>query len=221
MTNWASLPIHVIDFEGSNEYGVIEYGIAVVRDAAVAECHSGVCEAEGEITQRDSWKHGLRHQDTEGQPEFSQHWTLFNNLRKQGPFCAHHASVENRLLKRSWPYPSVSPGFLKPDERVASWGPWIDTRAIYQKVYPDLDEYKLGSLIKAFHLQEALDNLAREYCPGKRCSYHCALYDALASAVLLLQLGNQKEFEAMTIEWLIETSMPDASAEAVRQTKLL
>lgn len=220
-THWTSLPIHVIDFEGSNDYGVIEYGIAVVKDAEVVECHSGVCEAEDEISQRDSWKHGLRRQDTVGQPGFAKHWELFNSLRKHGPFGAHHASVENRLLKRTWPYPSTSPSFFNATEQVSTWGPWIDTRAIYQKIYPDLEEHKLGSLIETFQLQEALDDLSRQHCPNKRCKYHCALYDALASAQLLLHLGKQDGFEDMSIEWLIETSAATEEATTLRQSKLL
>ncbi|WOO42780.1 3'-5' exonuclease [Rubellicoccus peritrichatus] len=220
-TDWTSLPIHVIDFEGSNDYGVIEYGIAVVQDAKVVECHSGVCEAEDEISQSDSWKHGLRRQDTEGQPNFAKHWELFNALRKRGPFAAHHASVENRLLKRSWPHPSASPSFYGSTDSVTSWGPWIDSRAIYQKVYPDLSEHKLGSLIETFQLQEQLDEMAMEHCPNRRCKYHCALYDALASAQLLIHLGNQGGFEDMTIEWLIEMSASTSVATELRQPKLL
>lgn len=219
-TYWKDLPIHVIDFEGSGDYGVIEYGVAILKGGAVAECHSGVCEAEEEIDTRDSWVHGLKRQDTDGQPRFVEHWELFNGWRKQGLFAAHHATVENRLIKRVWPYPSASPAHVG-QETTNQWGPWIDTRALYQAVYPALKEHKLGALIETFDLQKRLDDLAKTHCPGGRCRYHCALYDALASALLLIHIAEQRGFEAMSIEWLIEHSLPATEAAKLRQQDML
>jgi DNA polymerase III epsilon subunit-like protein len=49
----------------------------------------------------------------------------------------------------------------------------------------------LGYLIDAFNLSKSVDHLASKFCPQDRQKPHCALYDALASA-LLLQVATDK-----------------------------
>jgi DNA polymerase III epsilon subunit-like protein len=202
--NWnhpAAPSIHVIDFEGGT-YGIIEYGIVTLRQGRVHACQGRLCRAAGDIPTRDTWKHGLRRQDTEHAMPIADDWSLFNALRQDGLFAAHHAPVESRLLKEVWPYPSEAPLFTHPEQRRADWGPWIDTHRIYREVYPSLSSHKLGDLIRDFHLQTALDDLAAIHCPKGRDKYHCALYDALASALLLIHLQQQPGYDVVELSWL-------------------
>lgn len=197
---WQTQPIHVLDFEGSVRYGIIEYGAVTVHRGEITRCQTALCQAEGEIEEREAWLHGLRREDTEGHPPFSTHWDTFNDLRQSGPLAAHHASVEHGLLKRNWPYPSTAPDFSADGLRIADWGPWLDTRALYGRLYPALPSHKLGNLVAAFNLQSGLGALARDHCPANRSQYHCALYDALAAALLLLRLAQMPETANLSME---------------------
>ncbi len=214
--SWQAQPVHVLDFEGSPRYGVIEYGVVTLQNGEVARCYTALCAAEEDIDERDVWLHGLRRADTDGHPPFREHWDFFNGLRQTGPLAAHHAQVEHSLLKRSWPYPTAAPDFSRADCEVTDWGPWLDTRALYQRFHPELPEHKLGALVKRFELQEALDQLAAEHCPPKRSKYHCALYDTLAAALLLLRLGETPALAEASLPQLIAAStgiQPDTQGE--------
>lgn len=81
------------------------------------------------------------------------------------PLVAHNAATERTMLVKAAP--------------LTPFGPWIDTLQIVRKGWPILRSYALGDLIKTFGLQEAVEAL----CPGR--TWHDALYDACAGAVLL------------------------------------
>lgn len=245
---WKEQPIHVIDFEGSPRYGVVEFGVVTLLGGQIARTRTGLCAPSAEMTTREIALHGIRAKDTLGAAPFAEHRELFFELRKGGVLAAHHASVENGFLKRTWAYPPLCDDFsdegvtaadriesqtappgsafersCSPTRRkVADWGPWIDTRALYAAVYPGLTSYALGELVKTFALSQSLVDLATQYCPPTRRKSHCALYDALASVLLLLHLGAQEGFEHLPLKWLIEHSA--ASADALnehRQQKFL
>ena len=86
------------------------------------------------------------------------------------------------------------------------WGPWIDTRRIYEMIYKSLETYRLSSLIDTFVLRERLVELSQLHCPPLRRKAHCALYDALASALLLMHLDEISDLNEATVEWLLEIS---------------
>lgn len=198
--------VHVIDFEGSTQCGIIEYGVATLEKGKLVGTHTRLCQAKGKIAVADSKMHGIKGADVEDLPPFSSEWELFSTLRQTGPLAAHYAAVENRLLKQEWPYPSESPDFINPKKIAIDWGPWIDTCQLYRLVYPQLESYKLSDLIAQFELQTLLDQVAQEHAPIKRCRYHCALYDALASALLLQHLGQLPGYENITLAWLLTQS---------------
>ncbi len=97
----------------------------------------------------------------------------------------------------------------------ADWGPWLDTLHLYRRIYPGLESYKLQELVVTFDLQTKLDEHAATLCPAKRRRYHCALYDALASALLYGRLFEESELESASLRWLI---MQSASSEGARQS---
>lgn len=285
---WKEQSIHVIDFEGSPRYGVVEYGVVTVLGGQIAQTRTALCQPDTEMTAKEISLHGIRTRDAAGAPPFAEHRELFFNLRKSGVLCAHHASVENGFLKRNWPYPPLSDDFsaplpngtpehsagIAPEQstsamrrhsvgtapeqtacatpehstaeapiaaehttpagaeapaphgnpvrpQIADWGPWIDTRALYAAIYPDLKSHSLGELIRTFALTEPLAQLAAEHCPAPRRKAHCALYDALASALLLLHLGTEDGFEHLTLQWLLEHSAASAHTLTTRRQQTL
>lgn len=207
-------PIHVIDFEGSRQSGIVEYGVATLLGHGVTATYSRICAAQGTITDRDRQQHGITEAQTESCAPFSDDWQLFNALRQQGPFCAHSVAVESGLLQAVWPCPQQAPNFSELGSLVADWGPWLDTLRLYRRIYPGLKTYKLQELVVLFQLQLKLDELAKAICPPKRCRYHCALYDALASALLLARLFDEPELEDVSLRWLIINSAASESGRS-------
>ena len=205
--------IHIIDFEGSTQTGVLEWGIVSIQGENLLEAKTRLCGTKSSIDVIDSEQHGISSELVAECPDFANDFNLFAQLRKSGPLCAHNASVEDRFLKNTWSYTQKSPNFSNPDEDrlITSWGPWLDTLSIYRRLYPDLESYQLNTLIGLFGLEESLNQLAREYCPKKRIRYHCALYDALASALLLQRLFTLEELKDLSLFQLFTLSASSAS----------
>jgi DNA polymerase-3 subunit epsilon len=216
--HWSETPIHVIDFEGSRATGVLEYGVATVLNGSVIEGRTRICAAIGAIPEAETRVHGIAQADTAGLNPFSADQDLFMDLRSSGLLCAHNASFEKHLIKSVWPYPRTSPDFLKHGRNSADWGPWIDTLRLYEAVYPALKDYSLGALMKKFGLTEELDTISTNFCPASRRHFHCALYDALGSALLLTHLGDQNGFGDLTLDWLVVYSQK--AEESAEQTEL-
>ncbi len=204
--HWREIPIHVIDFEGSQRSGILEYGWVTLEAGAVAAAGTRLCRPLGRVEEADIAIHRIQPAVANHFPLFSEEWALFSGLRKTGPLAAHFAGAENHLIKSVWPYPPASPDFAWAGQEVATWGPWIDTGRLYATFFPDLESANLEALVADFGYQKELDDLARRHCPGDRCGYHCALYDALAAAVLLLKLLERPEFAGATVGWLLENS---------------
>lgn len=204
--HWKSIPIHIIDFEGTPSSGIIEYGVVTLLNGRIANTHTRFCRPFGQISLEDTALHGISLSETKNTLPFAHEWNLFSELRRTGPLAAHHAHTEHMLLKSVWPYPSKSPDFLDPEYQSTTWDPWIDSCQLYRYLHPELNSHKLMSLISSFRLEEELRKLALLHCPQSRQKPHCALYDALASALLLLSLGELPEFQDMSLEWLITKS---------------
>ena len=80
---------------------------------------------------------------------------------------------------------------------------------IYAQLYPRLESGRLESLVTACGLQGDLDALASAHCPAGRRGYHCALYDALAGALLLGSLARQPQLGSLTTLQLLALSTLD------------
>lgn len=202
MSNLSETPIHVIDFEGGRQSGIVEYGVVTLLGTEIVAVQTRLCAPIGTITDRDRLHHGISEDEVAAEEHFEKDWAYFSNLREKGPFCAHSAAVEDGLLRSVWPYPRNSPNFAKEGEYAAIWGPWLDTLQLYRNVYLQPSSYKLSELIGEFGLQAALDELADLYCPEKRRRFHCALYDAFASTLLLKRLYAEPELAPVSLHWL-------------------
>jgi len=215
-------PIQVIDFEGSRQSGIVEYGVATLVDRSISATYSRICAPVGTISDLDRAQHGISEEVAKTAEPFDQEWSLFSRLREAGPFGAHNVSVEAGLIATVWPYPRKCPNFAEPGVEAADWGPWLDTLRLYRRIYPGMESYGLQALVVAFDLQEELDRQARLFCPARRQHYHCALYDAMASALLLARLFAEPELESASLRWLILQSAPsDSERESMGQQELL
>ncbi|MDA9317524.1 3'-5' exonuclease [Puniceicoccaceae bacterium] len=216
------IPIHVIDFEGSRQSGIVEYGLVTLQHGEIVDSQTRICAPKGIIREMDRIQHGISEEITVGRAAFDKEWRLFADLRESGPMCAHNAAVEDDFLRAVWPAPRTSPDFSEIGLQTATWGPWLDTLHIYRQVYPQLESYKLQSLIQTFELQKTLDQQATVICPSDRCQYHCALYDALASALLLQRLSDEPELKDASLRWLfLQSASSDAARDSMGQQALL
>ncbi len=223
--SWISTPIHVLDFEGGRSSGVVEYGVATLLDGGITGTHTRLCAPAGPVAAAECALHGISAADTAGVAPFSAEQALFAELRQSGPFAAHHAPVERALLRRAWPVPPAVPDFAATNPaaapRVADWGPWLDTRRIYESLYPNLPSYQLSDLVATFSLAENLAALAAQFCPARRRRPHCALFDALAAALLLARLAQEPSIAGAPLAWLLAQSVPPDQAEVINQGEFL
>lgn len=219
--SWLEQPITFVDFEGSRASGVLEYGTVQVCGAKIGATHTRLCAPTGRVRPEDTAVHGLAAEQLADRQPFADEWEFFADLREQGPLAAHYAGVENALLKAVWPYPRNSPDFARPGERVIEWGPWIDTARLYAQFVPTLPSGQLGALVAALGLQAELDAEAARLCPPERNRYHCALYDALAGAVLLVALAREPQIAALsTMQLLAFSTLDPTKRDALQQREL-
>ena len=158
--NWKGQTVHVLDFEGTRRTGVIEYGVVTLREGLIESTSTGLCRSREDIQPEDVNVHGIDQQMIAVEAPFENQWDLFSQLRVTGLLVAHHASVEDNLLKETWPYPRLTNNLKK-----LGWGPWLDTRRIYETLYKGLETYRLSSLIEGFALRERLVELGQMHCP--------------------------------------------------------
>ena len=218
---WIEQPIHFLDFEGSLASGILEYGIATVLGGRIVAARTRLCRAAGRVRPEDAAVHGLREDDLAAFAPFASEWEYFARLRESGPLAAHYAGVENSQLKSVWPYPRMSPDFARPGEKLAEWGPWLDTAPLMAQVFPSLPSARLENLIADCGLQAELDAQAAAHCPPERRRYHAALYDALAGACLLTRLAAEPAVAEKSMRWLLAMSTlnPD-KRDALQQARL-
>jgi DNA polymerase-3 subunit epsilon len=217
-----STPIHVIDFEGSRQSGIVEYGVATLLGSSMTATYSRICAPIGTISDLDRATHGIHEEMANTAEPFDREWSLFAGLRDQGPFAAHNVAVEAGLIATVWPYPRKCPNFAEPEVQAANWGPWLDTLRLYRRIYSGLESYGLEALVRTFELQDELDERAELDCPANRQHYHCALYDAMASALLLARLYSEPEFADVSLRWLIlQSAASDSQRESMGQQELL
>ena len=64
----------------------------------------------------------------------------------------------------------------------------------------------LGTLIERFEIADRVAADAQKFCPKTRSRYHCALYDAIAAAHLLVNMCEHPAFARSTILDLVRAS---------------
>ena len=205
--DWKSTYVYMIDFEGSRSSGVVEFGIVTLHDGKIQEVETKLCRPTGPINARDREVHGIDAGEASHHQPFSAHYERFVALRRKGIFAAHNRHAENAFIKSTWALPPKVPDWRSGLGMAQEWGPWIDTLSLCKALYPGQSSYALGDLVDRFGLRPKLEAIARERCPAARQRPHCALYDALASALLLLQMESSAELkDRITPGWLLQLS---------------
>lgn len=218
--HWYGDSLVVIDFEGSFRGSVVEAGIVCMNREGQVSAGSGLFSPLAPVTWEETETHGLKNRDLVGKPRFHDCFEIFREFRKAGILAAHHASVENRFICDAWPMPGWVPDWSRPQQQVSSWGPWLDSRLLAERVFPGMPDYRLQTLIHNLGMQAALDQWASLWCPPQRKQYHCALYDALASWLLLLVMAQKANWTDWTPDRLLRTQQTSIEAAGASQLGL-
>ncbi len=207
--------IFAIDFEGSKQIGIVEYGIAEIVGGKIVSCSTRICAPRKPISSTDTKLFDITTTEANKHAPFEADLQTFCDMRKRGIFAAHNATAEDTMLRASLPAaPIVENPLTK--RQCASWAPYIDTCMLAKKLFK-LESAKLADVVIALELYEQLETLAQKFCPEGRRKWHCALFDAIASALILIKICSFEGFENVTLEWLLKFS----SANSDTQQRLL
>jgi DNA polymerase III subunit epsilon len=117
-------------------------------------------------------------------PTMQDIWPQIGRRLTACPLCAHNVGTEKKFARRAVPMHRL--------------GPWVDTLKLARRAWPGCRSYALEDLVHELSLQERLLSL----CPGREA--HDALYDAVASALMLEYLLRQSGWERVTLFHLSE-----------------
>ena len=217
---WHQVPIHVVDFEGGPRTGVVESGVATLLGGEIVSTATSLHAARTAIPAMDTQCHGLAGRDLADAAPFEAQWDQWVSLRRTGLLAAPNATVEHDLLRGTWSRPSAVPAFVGEGGMVAEWAPWIDTCRLARAWAPSLGDFRLGQLVTDLRLGARLDTLAAQHCPPKRRRFHCALYDALAAALVLRALCGLEGRSQATLAQLVWDSVSAPAANDLMQGEL-
>lgn len=132
--------------------------------------------------------HGIRDEDLAGSPTLLALWPELKSRLAGAAVVAHGKGTEKRFLR-------AFPGH--------GFGPWVDTLLLARAAWPELPEHSLSALCDARGLSDAVQSML----PGRR--WHDALYDAVASLVLLEDVVRTCGLSDKPLDWLLQ---PDTAA---------
>jgi len=132
--------------------------------------------------------HGIGPEVLADAPSLLLLWPEFKRRLAGAVVVAHGKGTEKRFLR-------AFPGH--------GFGPWIDTLLLARAAWPELPDHSLGALCEGHGLTASIQALV----PGKY--WHDALFDAVASLVLLAHLLETHSLDDHQVEALLQ---PDTSA---------
>ncbi|MGF1530663.1 MAG: hypothetical protein ACFCU4_04820 [Puniceicoccaceae bacterium] len=176
--------IACIDFEGSRRSGVFEAGwILLSGGGDLLDFHTSLYQPKKRPALHELELSGISVDNLGGRADFVGEYQRFSELRQKAIFAAHQASTEHHLLLDYFPFP---PSARAPEGgTLTRWGPWLDTLSLSKRLLPNARSYGLMVLIETLGLEKELASEAGQRCPEDRCRPHAALYDAIASALIL------------------------------------
>ncbi len=209
--------LYVIDFEGSLQTGILEYGIVEVSSIeGILNAQTQLCKNKSSISSLEQQYHHLNDKQLSSSFYFENYLDIFVKARQKALFCAHNAAFENTLLSD---YLSMLTIPSPMGNQQYTWGPWLDTYYLYKK-HLKISSCGLDNLIKMFQLDEILGKIAGNFCPDTRKNFHCALYDAIACALLFLNFIRLPEIQSKTLNWLLMESSSSKIAKNLKQLRL-
>lgn len=131
--------------------------------------------------------HGISPLDLTNAPPLLSLWPAMKSRLAGAVVVAHGKGTEKRFLR-------AFPGH--------GFGPWIDTLLLARAAWPDLPSHALGPLCEFHHLTPAIQSLVALR------AWHDALFDSVASLVLLVHLIETHDLMDASIDTLLH---PDTS----------
>lgn len=132
--------------------------------------------------------HGIGTEDLVNAPALLSLWPELKSRLAGAVVVAHGKGTEKRFLR-------AFPGH--------GFEPWIDTLLLARAAWPELKDHSLGALCRHWELTEKILAIVPEK------SWHDALFDAVASLVLLEHLLDSHSLTDQPVECLLQ---PDTSA---------
>jgi len=169
-----------IDFESTGHLDhsgdePIQIGIALMQGVDISPDHffrSFIQPAKPRpISNAARAIHRIKDDQLEGAPTLIALWPTIRDALRGRVVVAHGAGTEKRFL-RAFP--------------MHGFTPWVDTLQIARKCLPKANDYSLGALLQKLNLEEEV----ADKCPGLK--WHDALFDAVASLVLLRRMLQEK-----------------------------
>ena len=114
--------------------------------------------------------HGINKEQLADAPKLMLLWPDIKKRLNGNIVVAHGHGTEKRFLKA---FPAH--GF----------GPWVDTLHLTRAAYPTLTDYSLGSICSTLGLVDEISIISKAASPQHKITWHDALYDSIASIVLL------------------------------------
>ena len=127
--------------------------------------------------------HGIGPEQLTDAPSLLMLWPEMKRRLAGAIVVAHGKGTEKRFLR-------AFPGH--------GFGPWVDTLLLARAALPDLTDHSLGTLCDSQGLTRKIQQLV----PGK--SWHDALFDAVASLVLLAHLIEIHDLGKMSVDFLCQ-----------------
>ena len=132
--------------------------------------------------------HGIQDEDLVDAPSLLELWPTVRDRLSGAVVVAHGKGTEKRFLR-------AFPGH--------GFGPWVDTLLLARAAWPELPEHSLSALC----IHRGLDSRVQELSP--KGTWHDALFDTLASLVLLEDIVNSFDLAERPLEQLV---FPDTRA---------
>ena len=188
--NTADAIFTAIDFESAGAQPgrtdvPVQIGMATMKGTTIGKdsLFCSYLKADQPITWSARKVHGIRDQDIEDAPTLTTLWPTVRDALSGRLLVAHGSGTEKRFL-RAFPF--------------HGFGPWIDTLKVAHAAWPDAEGHSLEVLVLMSGLKAEVDSL----CPTRR--WHDALYDAVASLVLLRHVIVECNLYHQSIESLID-----------------
>jgi hypothetical protein len=154
--------ILTLDFEGSTNNGIREIGAVLSSGTKIIDFFDINIKNEIEC------KNKLQ-------------YLLSNDIDL---IISHNIQTEKNLLKKYLPFPTKINRFGK-----FEWGPWLDTKIVYNSLYPKLKNYELKNLKELFIKSESV-LITEKYCNAQKAKQHHALFDAICAFLLFKRIYN-------------------------------
>ncbi|MFT3991869.1 MAG: 3'-5' exonuclease [Luteolibacter sp.] len=177
-----------IDFESAGAApGMTDQPVQIgIASWSATENHYGPFVSYLQTNQPIQWSaqkvHGITTAHLADAPPLLMLWPEVKKRLAGAIVVAHGKGTEKRFLR-------AFPGH--------GFGPWIDTLLLARAAWPDLKDHSLGALCDS----HALTPRVRELVPEK--SWHDALFDAVASLVLLEFLIDSLDLKTSATDLLV------------------